>query len=608
MMKKRIILLVILLILSISACEEFTSSITSQPSSSVSESSNVNESSNVESSLVEVSVTPEVVSTNANISGLKDSYKEGETASFTVTPDTGYKLVSVKVNNEIIEPESGVYSVTVGETLKIEVEVRVCIFSLSGTVKLGENNLTEEQAKDFFVVLENEKNSYDTLLVEVEDGYGYVLTGIEEADNYVLKVLAKAEDVDKLYEVYSFDNITVFEDVVHDVIVSETMYGENRIYPLVESYATLAGMGQPYNYGITGNPGNQLTVTMLFEYDQELLNEDGSFIADPTYGEDANKFMSLTIATWLISNEKVDGLMVQLLHWGDSWYAKIIGDNNMFVDYKLSTHHIGKLKNGGLEFKLSRIGNLYHLYVEDLSGGYTMIGSVRCGAEDAIFAYMDNKVEGGAPHGNTFKVTGNIVKTVMGPKFSTSVTNVGDRSVEVDGDWNLSSAHANESGYKHYFMIDATFQYSEILDEEDNINYIDGLMIGYRLNVYDEANNWGRFDLFVFGYDGKYYLKTELTDGAVFDCVLSEEQLRLLATTGLRTVLIRNTTDTRVFADDGNGELVEYIIATNGNYNFKYLDILRNNGSKGTFNTKNIMIYHGYNQDLTNAELIEFIK
>ncbi len=58
-----------------------------------------------------------------SVKDLKETYSNGETASFSVTPNDDYKVYSVSSNGTLLYPEDGVYSFTVDGDTSIEIKV-----------------------------------------------------------------------------------------------------------------------------------------------------------------------------------------------------------------------------------------------------------------------------------------------------------------------------------------------------------------------------------------------------------------------------------------------------------------------------------------------------
>ncbi len=68
---------------------------------------------------------------NATVDGLKATYKEGQTATFTVTPETGYEIVSVKVGDMILTAVEGLYSHVVNGDFTVTVTAKIKEYNIS---------------------------------------------------------------------------------------------------------------------------------------------------------------------------------------------------------------------------------------------------------------------------------------------------------------------------------------------------------------------------------------------------------------------------------------------------------------------------------------------
>lgn len=91
----------------------------------------------VETSKKQLTVSKTV--TNATLGGLKESYTFGETVQFTVTPETGYEVTEIKVNDNVIEAVEGAYSYTVlPEDTQINVTVTTQLIALTPELDEGD--------------------------------------------------------------------------------------------------------------------------------------------------------------------------------------------------------------------------------------------------------------------------------------------------------------------------------------------------------------------------------------------------------------------------------------------------------------------------------------
>ncbi len=160
-----------------------------------------------------VEITPEVVAQNASVSGLAMSGSDYDAVAlwnditFTVTPDSGYAIVSVSINGAVIEGTATgtdgayTYTYTVEETGKVIIEVEAVDPTVPAT-------LTFTKAQEISIVyVEGEKTEYtatdvvkfklassdDFLNVKKVENNGTQLSAVNGV--YTLKLLGGANEV-----------------------------------------------------------------------------------------------------------------------------------------------------------------------------------------------------------------------------------------------------------------------------------------------------------------------------------------------------------------------------------------------------------------------------
>lgn len=90
---------------------------------------------------------------HAMVEGLQASYLPGETATFTVNVDPGYKLDKVTLNDTELEAVEGVYTYVTGMNDVIVVVTSEYIANVSGTITVDGYTLTKEEAELLEVVV-----------------------------------------------------------------------------------------------------------------------------------------------------------------------------------------------------------------------------------------------------------------------------------------------------------------------------------------------------------------------------------------------------------------------------------------------------------------------
>ncbi len=86
-------------------------------------------------------ITPDVSAENATVSGVENSYRFGDTISFTVAPMHGYAIVSVKLNGQELTATGGEYSAVL-KSVNCQIEIVTILDSITPTITL-EGNVTQ---------------------------------------------------------------------------------------------------------------------------------------------------------------------------------------------------------------------------------------------------------------------------------------------------------------------------------------------------------------------------------------------------------------------------------------------------------------------------------
>ena len=278
--------------------------------------------------------------TNATLGGLKESYTFGENVQFTVTPETGYDVTEVKVNDSVIKAVEGTYSYTVlPEDTQITITVTTQLITL--TPELGEidgatvNGLEESYNIGntvMFTITTEEYVTVDSITVngdpvtEQDGTYSYV---IKESDRKLTIAVA-----------------TTRHAVKNTGVDIEKSFSE----------AAVGGHGTLYNKSNFG--GENLTNAVIESnfYAPEIKNISS---ADTRFG----------MRIYPVDETGGGFSVVDVLigKYNDNWYLDVGFDlrNTIRTDYQLNESQIDDVANGSLTVLVIKNKSSYNVYIKN---------------------------------------------------------------------------------------------------------------------------------------------------------------------------------------------------------------------------------------------------
>ena len=292
--------------------------------------------------------------TNATLDGLKESYTFGENVQFTVTPETGYEVTEVKVNDSVIKAVEGTYSYTVlPEDTQITITVTTQLITL--TPELGEidgatvNGLEESYNIGntvMFTITTEEYVTVDSVTVNGEavteqDGtYSYV---IKESDIKLTIAVATTRHA-TVYDgkgelIKNFTDITASPD---------DNKGKNNV------------VGALYSFGDHGNamPSPSAIEAVLYGENISAITENGTRFGLRLYNranasESNNYFADVVIA-----------------RQGGNWVLDIgagvsVDTTSPSTAYVLNAEQIAAVEAGTFRIFIIQEGNIYTLYAQN---------------------------------------------------------------------------------------------------------------------------------------------------------------------------------------------------------------------------------------------------
>ena len=132
----------------------------------------------------------------------KTEFNDGDVVSFTIDLDEGYELVSVTVNDVVLQANEGVYSFEVDGNMAIDIQSRLKSFDISVSFGNG-GSITNSD-------VQIDKNSNQT--VNYGESVEYILTPVNGYE--ISKVLVNGESVELENNTLSLENVTDNYEIV----------------------------------------------------------------------------------------------------------------------------------------------------------------------------------------------------------------------------------------------------------------------------------------------------------------------------------------------------------------------------------------------------------
>ena len=299
--------------------------------------------------------------TNATLGGLKESYTFGENVQFTVTPETGYEVTEVKVNDSVIKAVEGTYSYTVlPEDTQISITVTTQLIALTPELDEGDGATVNGLEESYnigntvtFTITTEEYVTVDSVTVngdpvtEQDGTYSYV---IKESDRKLTIAVATTRHA-TVYDgkgelIKNFTEITASPD---------DNKGKNNV------------VGALYSFGDHGNamPSPSAIEAVLYGENISAITENGTRFGLRLYNranasESNNYFADVVIA-----------------RQGGNWVLDIgagvsVDTTSPSTAYVLNAEQIAAVEAGTFRIFIIQEGNIYTLYAQN-GDSYDMV-------------------------------------------------------------------------------------------------------------------------------------------------------------------------------------------------------------------------------------------
>lgn len=292
--------------------------------------------------------------TNATLGGLKESYTFGENVQFTVTPETGYEVTEVKVNDSVIKAVEGTYSYTVlPEDTQISITVTTQLIALTPELDEGDGATVNGLEESYnigntvtFTITTEEYVTVDSVTVNGEvvteqDGtYSYVIKESDRELTIAVTTTRHATVYDGKGElIKNFTDITASPD---------DNKGKNNV------------VGALYSFGDHGNamPSPSAIEAVLYGDNISAITENGTRFGLRLYNranasESNNYFADVVIA-----------------RQGGNWVLDIgagvsVDTTSPSTAYVLNAGQIAAVEAGTFRIFIIQEGNIYTLYAQN---------------------------------------------------------------------------------------------------------------------------------------------------------------------------------------------------------------------------------------------------
>lgn len=292
--------------------------------------------------------------TNATLGGLKESYTFGENVQFTVTPETGYEVTEVKVNDSVIKAVEGTYSYTVlPEDTQISITVTTQLIALTPELDEGDGATVNGLEESYnigntvtFTITTEEYVTVDSVTVngdpvtEQDGTYSYV---IKESDRKLTIAVATTRHA-TVYDGKG-ELIKNFTDIAAS---PDDNKGKNNV------------VGALYSFGDHGNamPSPSAIEAVLYGENISTITENGTRFGLRLYNranasESNNYFADVVIA-------KQGGKWVLDIGAGVS-----VDTTSPSTAYVLNAGQIDAVEAGTFRIFIIQEGNIYTLYAQN---------------------------------------------------------------------------------------------------------------------------------------------------------------------------------------------------------------------------------------------------
>ena len=352
--------------------------------------------------------------------------------------------------------------------------------------------------------------------------------------------------------------------VTNNIKLTANDYGNKRVMSL-PSEQVMGNKERLFNgEKMTGSMSKTFAYDFTLKYNGQLLEENGTPVADPTFGEYDNQYTSINIKGVFTDAdrkaiEKSD-MQLQIMSWnGDGmWMIKMWLDSQ-YVEARLGIDELKAFgSEEGVEFRLIFANSKLSLCIVRGNNIYKVTEIKTTATDERYLKYIDFYAEHCINHSIWYVEDQTLAlgRTESDSRITANVAN-GDGVVTFKKSENgkvvRTATNWDAHAFNGAFGWTGTLQAPGVL-KNGKIQYHE-MKTGYWVDTSKNDKDWYQFTVYIIG-DGDSYYVTKNNQKTKLE--LNEAQIKLLGTTGLQVGAFVNGNAVSYFVDNGKGEMVVF--------------------------------------------------
>ncbi|MBQ8803324.1 MAG: hypothetical protein IJZ53_06810, partial [Tyzzerella sp.] len=349
-----------------------------------------------------------------------------------------------------------------------------------------------------------------------------------------------------------------------DINLTASDYGNKRVMSLA-SEQVMGNKERLFNgEKMLGSMSKTFAYDFTLKYNGQLLQEDGTPVADPTFGEYDNQYTSINFKGSFTDAEgkaiEKSDMQLQIMSWnGDGmWMVKMWLDSQ-YVEARLGIDEL-KAFGGeeGVDFRLIFADSKLSLCIVRGSNVYKLTEIKATATADRYLKNIDFYAEHCINHSIWYVENQKLAlgKTEADSNIVANVAN-GDGVVSFKKSTNgkivRTASNWDANKFNGAFGWTGTIRVPGVL-KNGKTQYHE-MKTGYWVDTSKDDKDWYQFTVYIIG-DGDSYYVTKNNQKTKLE--LNETQIKLLGTTGLQVGAFVNGNAISYFVDNGKGEMVVF--------------------------------------------------
>ena len=338
-------------------------------------------------------------------------------------------------------------------------------------------------------------------------------------------------------------------------------YGNKRIMTL-QSEQVMGNKERVFDgTKMTGSMSKTFAYDFTLKYNGQLLEEDGTPVADPTFGEFDNQYTSINFKGVFTDADgkpiENSDMQLQIMSWNGKgmWMVKMWLDGQ-YVEARLGIDELKAFgSEEGVSFRLIFANSKLSLCVVRGNNVYKLTEVKAKATDERYLKTLDFYAEHCVNHSIWYveNQTLSLGRTEANSHMVANVAN-GDGVVSFKKSENGKLVRTSTNWDAHTF--DGAFGWTGTLRvpgvlKNGKIQYHE-MKTGYWVDTCKDDKDWYQFTVYIIG-DGDSYYVTKNNQKTKLE--LNAEQIKLLGTTGLQVGAFVNGNAVSYFVDNGKGEM-----------------------------------------------------